>query len=85
VRRRNVSSLYLIYDIASAGPWIVGIDSDNVQQITVIVATTISKLFENEQILPTNIQFDEAPTIQRPQTSTQCRKSNESAFASLFV
>jgi hypothetical protein len=40
-------NVYESKDIASAGRWIVGVDSDNVEHITVIVATTISKLFEN--------------------------------------
>jgi hypothetical protein len=67
-------------DIASEGRWIIGINSD-AEHITVIVATTICKFYENEQILPTNRQFNDAPSIHRPRTGTQRRKSNESGVS----
>jgi hypothetical protein len=74
-------NIYESRDIASAGRWIIGINKDHVENITVIVATTIAKLYENEQILSTNSHFQEAPNIRRPETKSQRRKSNESGVS----
>ena len=74
----KATNLYESRDIDSAGRWIIGIDSDKVEHLTVIVATIISKLFENGQIAAEN-QLSEAPSI--PKERSTKRKSNESGVS----
>jgi hypothetical protein len=64
-------------DIECDGGWIVGIDSDKAEHLTVVVAATVSRLWENGQILPLN-QSASAPLINRPKPR---RKSNETAVS----
>ena len=71
-------NLYESRDVDSAGRWIVGIEQDKVEHLTVVVATTISKLYENGQIIVTN-QLDEAPAIDQKRKVR--RKSNESGVS----
>jgi hypothetical protein len=70
-------NLYESRDIESDGRWIVGIDKDKVEHFTVIVATTISKLYENGQISKVH-HYDAAPSIAQ---SRPRRKSNESGVS----
>jgi hypothetical protein len=74
----KATNIYESRDIESDGRWIVGINSEKVEHLTVIVATTICKLYEREQILPAN-QSAKAPFIERPKPRR--RKSNESAVS----
>jgi hypothetical protein len=73
----KATNLYESRDIECDGRWIVGIDSDKVEHLTVIVATTISRLWENWQILPLN-QSASAPLINPPKPR---RKSNKTAVS----
>ena len=69
----KATNIYESRDVAD-GRWIIGIDSDKVENLVVLVATVISKLYENGQILHSN-HSAEAPFIDRPKPR---RKSNES-------
>ena len=49
-------------DVDSAGRWIVGIDSDKAEHLTVTVAGVVSKLCKNGQIAAEN-QLADTPSV----------------------